>query len=72
MTTATLRKLLTLDEIAIMVGVSRLTIHNWIKEGRFPDATVKVGATRRRFRWDPAEVEAFVRGEWRPRGKGKN
>lgn len=54
------RELLTTDEVAEKIGVTRRTVQNWIKAGElacYQFGTGK-GAT---YRIDPRDVEAFLK-----------
>ncbi|RYU61876.1 AlpA family phage regulatory protein [Methylolobus aquaticus] len=46
-----------------IIDASDATIWNWVKEGQFPKGR-KLSA--RVTVWDMAEVESFLRGEWKP------
>lgn len=49
------KRLVRPDQILEMLGVSRVTLWKYIKEGKFP-APIKIGATR--F-WDETEVDEW-------------
>lgn len=48
---------LTSTQVASALGVTRQTLHNWIKAGKVvcPDSNVSKGY----FRWTPTEVESI-------------
>lgn len=52
------RTMLTGEQVAKRVGVSRRTLFNWLAEGRFPEARVING---RRAGWSVAVVDAWVK-----------
>lgn len=47
------------EAAAIMAGRTRVTIHRWAKEGKFPPKAIA-------GRWRAGDVLAFTRGEWTP------
>jgi len=50
-----LTKLLSVQEVAILLGVHRVTIYDWVSQKRIP--FVKVGA---RTMFDPREIERWL------------
>ena len=50
--------MLTGEQVAKRVGVSRRTLFNWLAEGRFPEARIING---RRAGWSVAVVDAWVK-----------
>lgn len=51
------------DVVLAYCGVSATTIWAWLKDGKFPQPTRRVG--RIPF-WSIDDVRAFARGEWKP------
>lgn len=51
-------KLLSVKEVAEMIGVHITTIQRWIKDGHFPNP-VYIGA--RTKRWMHCDIEEFIR-----------
>lgn len=56
-TTAAPRRLLTAGQAALVLGVSRKTVHYWTKRGILIPASVTPG---RQNRYDPTEVVNFA------------
>jgi len=50
-----LAKMLSVKEVAILLGVKRITIYGWVSERRIP--FIKVGA---RTMFDPREIERWL------------
>ena len=50
------RRLLTVDEVAAQLNVSRFTIWRMRDQGRFP-AAIKIGSSAR---WRQADIDAFI------------
>lgn len=60
-----LKQLLTLEEVAAMVGISKSTMKRWHKEGRIP-AECRFEPSRRTIRYRRDKVIAWLRGELPP------
>ena len=52
---------MTINEVAELIGVTRQTINNWIKSGKFPDCSVKVMGRRMPGTFDRNKVEAWIK-----------
>lgn len=50
-----------MKHLEYVTGFSRIAIHNWIKQGIFPEGTSINGRVKV---WQKEEVEAFMRGQW--------
>jgi excisionase family DNA binding protein len=61
-----LTKLLSVKELAILLGVHRVTIYDWVSQRMIP--FVKVGA---RTMFDPREIERWLRERSFPEGGGR-
>lgn len=52
---------MTINEVAELIGVTRQTINNWIKSGKFPDCSIKVMGRRLPGTFDRNKVEAWIK-----------
>lgn len=60
-----LTELINVQEISRAYGITKSGIFNLIKQGKFP-AGVKIGGSRR---WNPAEVENWVKKQYETQTK---
>ncbi len=53
--------LLTAKQVGQMLGVDYTTVHWWVKQGRLKALILTRGKKRRTIRFEPAEIERFLR-----------
>ena len=44
-------------KVALMLGISKRTLHNWVKAGKIPEP--EVNPANGYYRWRPADVDAI-------------
>jgi predicted DNA-binding transcriptional regulator AlpA len=52
------------EEVADMIGVTRITLWQWCRDGIFPQP-MGIGKGRKTLRWERAEVMAFMKSSKR-------
>lgn len=52
---------MTQEEIAARIGVTRQTINNWLRNGKFPDCCIKVRGRRIPGTFNREIVEAWIK-----------
>lgn len=55
------RDLLTAEAAAERLGISERTLRQHVVAGTIPTVTIGLGAKRPRYRFDPADLETFVK-----------
>ena len=53
------------DYVLSRTGLSRYTLARWMKANRFPQQHPAFAGTQNPCRWIKAEVNAWLRGEWK-------
>nr|UVX46941.1 MAG: Pyocin activator protein PrtN [Bacteriophage sp.] len=56
-----MRHYMTQNEVAERIGVTRQTINNWLRSGKFPDCCIKVMGRRLPGTFDRNKVEAWIK-----------
>lgn len=56
------RDLLTAEAAAARLGITESTLRRHVAAGTIPTVTIGLGAKRPRYRFDPADLETFVKG----------
>ena len=52
---------MTQNEVAERIGVTRRTLNNWLKCGKFPDCCIRIMGRRQPGTFDPEKVEAWIK-----------
>lgn len=52
---------MTQNEVAERIGVTRQTINNWLRSGKFPDCCIKVMGRRLPGTFDRNKVEEWIK-----------
>ncbi|WDS50975.1 excisionase and transcriptional regulator [Salmonella phage SeF1] len=52
---------MTQNEVAELIGVTRRTLNNWLRDGKFPDCCVRIMGRRMPGTFDREKVEAWIR-----------
>ncbi|HBM2117738.1 TPA: helix-turn-helix domain-containing protein [Escherichia coli] len=52
---------MTQNEVAERIGVTRQTVNNWLRSGKFPDCCIKVMGRRLPGTFDRNKVEAWIK-----------
>ena len=52
---------MTQNEVAERIGVTRRTLNNWLKSGKFPDCCIRIMGRRQPGTFDPEKVEAWIK-----------
>ena len=50
---------MTQNEVAERIGVTRRTLNNWLKSGKFPDCCIRIMGRRQPGTFDPEKVDLF-------------
>ena len=52
---------MTQNEVAERIGVTRRTLNNWLKSGKFPDCCIRIMGRRQPGTFDREKVEAWIK-----------
>lgn len=52
---------MTQNEVAERIGVTRRTLNNWLKSGKFPDCCIRIMGHRQPGTFDREKVEAWIK-----------
>ena len=52
---------MTQNEVAERIGVTRRTLNNWLKSGKFPDCCIRIMGRCQPGTFDPEKVEAWIK-----------
>ena len=56
-----MQQYMTQNEVAERIGVTRQTINNWLRSGKFPDCCINVMGRRLPGPFDRNKVEAWIK-----------